>query len=96
MKNKNGGRAVIKGKSIVITFHMSALQSALDGWWFMGKVDTRYKITDMTEFSKDFVNALNAEDERGTTMIHEMADQAFLNCIEGGAFGIEEHEDQEI
>lgn len=93
---EDGGRAIIEGDSVVIRFPLDAMQDAMDGAWGLHKIDTRYKITDIQEFAKEFVRALNREDEQGTTDIHRMADKAFNNCIENGAFGIEEHEQQDI
>lgn len=92
----NGGRAVIEGDAVVIRFPLDAMQTAMDGAWSLRAFDTRYKITDINEFAKEFRNALNREDERGTTEIHKMADRAFIDCIESGAFGIEEHEQQDL
>jgi hypothetical protein len=92
----SGGRAVIEGGDVVIRFPLDAMQSAIDGAWSLKVFDTRYKITNIDEFSKEFVYALNREDERGTTNIHRLADKAFIDCIESGAFGIEEHEQQKI
>lgn len=91
----NGGQATIEDGAIVIRVSLDALPMVLEGTWAMGKFDTRYKITDPNEFAKELVCALNREDEQGTTAIHEMFDQAILDAIEGGAFGIDEHEKQE-
>jgi hypothetical protein len=93
---EDGGRAVIAGDAVVIRFPLDAFQSAMDGAWALCELDTRYKITSIDEFAQEFVRVLNREDERGTTAIHKMADRAFVNCIENGAFGIEEHEQQDI
>lgn len=90
------GRAVIEGDSVVIRFPLDAIATALEGAWAMNKLDQRYKITDAAEFTKEFRNSLNAEDEQGTTLVHKMADAAFLDCIEQGAFGIDLHEEQEV
>lgn len=92
----DGGSAVIEGDAVVIRFPLDAMQTAMDGAWSLRAFDTRYKITDINEFAKEFRNALNREDEQGTTEIHKMADRAFIDCIESGAFGIEEHEQQDI
>lgn len=93
---EDGGRAVIEGDSVVIRFPLDAMQDALDGAWCMNIFDVRQKITNITEFAKEFRNELNAESEDGTTLIHRMADKAFLNMMEQGAFGFEPHEDQEM
>lgn len=93
---EDGGRAVIEGGSVVIRFPLDAMQDALDGAWGMSIFDVRQKITDLAEFAKEFRNELNSESENGTTLIHRMADKAFLNMMEQGAFGFEPHEDQEM
>jgi len=92
----SAGRAVIDDDAVVIRFPLDALQSAMDGAWALRALDTRYKITNIDEFAQEFARALNREDEQGTTAIHKMADRAFVDCIENGAFGIEEHEQQDI
>lgn len=89
-----GGRAIIEGTSIVIRVPLDALPAVLEGAWAMNKFDTRMKITDIGEFSRELVHSLNSEDEQGTTVIHEMFDKAIIDCIEQGAFGIDEHENQ--
>lgn len=90
----NGDRAVIENGAVVIRFPIDAMQSALEGAWAMNKLEQRYRITNEVEFVKEFVNSLNSEDEQGTTLVHQMADKAFLDCIEQGAFGIDLHEEQ--
>ncbi|MDE1902140.1 MAG: hypothetical protein KGI37_10965, partial [Alphaproteobacteria bacterium] len=90
----NGGQAIIEDGAIVIRVPLDALPMVLEGAWAMRKFDTRYKITDADEFAKELTRALNREDEQGTTAIHELFDQAILNCLESGAFGIDEHEQQ--
>lgn len=91
-----GGSAVIEGDAVVIRFPIAALQSALDGAWGLNVFDRRQKVTDEAEFAKEFCLELNSESENGTTLIHRMADKAFVNMIEGGAFGFDEHEVQSI
>ena len=93
---ENGGRAVIEDDSVVIRYPFAAFQSALDGSWGMNKIDQRWKVTDPQEFAKSFCHSLNKEDEQGTTMVHEMADKAFVEMIEWGEEGIDLHEDQEM
>lgn len=92
----HGGRAVIEGDAVVIRFPLDAMQGALDGAWGMNIFDVRQKITDINEFAAEFRNELNSESENGTTLIHRMADKAFLGMMEQGAFGFEPHEDQSL
>lgn len=95
-QSDNGGRAVIEDGAVVIRFPLDAMQSALDGAWGMHIFDKRQKITNLGEFAEEFRNELNAESENGTTLIHRMADEVFLNMMEQGAFGFEPHEDQSL
>lgn len=92
----HGGKAVIEGDAVVIRFPLEAMQSALDGAWSLNVFDRRQKVTDKAEFAKEFCRELNAESENGTTLIHRMADKAFVNMLEGGAFGFDEHEEQSL
>lgn len=94
-KYPNGGVAVIVRGSIVIRVPLSTLPQVLEGAWAAGGIDTRYKITNIDEFAADLVGELNREEEDGTTRIHQMFDKAIDEAIGQGAFGIEEHEDQE-
>lgn len=95
-KMKDSGQAVIEKGSLVIRVSLEALPMVLEGAWAMGKFDTRYKITDASEFAKELMHALNREDEQGTTPVHELFDAAILHVIEQGGFGIDEHETQEV
>lgn len=93
---KVSGQAVLEKGSLVIRVSLKALPMVLEGAWAMGKLDTRYKITDAGEFASALTRALNREDEQGTTPIHELFDAAVLHVIEQGGFGIDEHEIQEV
>ncbi len=96
VSHETGGKAVIEGDSVVIRFPLSAMQCALDGAWALNVIDQRQKVTDEAEFAKEFCLALNAESENGTTLIHRMADKAFVDMIEAGAFGFDQHEVQSL
>lgn len=91
----NSGRAVIEDDAVVIRVALEALPMIVEGAWATDNLSTRYKITDAMEFAKDLVRELNDESEDGSTRIHRMFDKAIENAIEQGAFGIEEHEQQE-
>jgi hypothetical protein len=92
----HGGKAVIEGDAVVIRFPIDAMQSALDGAWCLNVFDRRQKVTDPADFAKEFCMYLNAESENGTTPIHRMADKAFINMMDCGAFGFDEHEEQSL
>lgn len=89
------GTAFIDDDVIIIRLPISHLPMAIEGMWAAGYSDVRYKVTNAEEFAQEFVRELNKESEDGTTMIHSLFDKAALNAIDQGAFGIEEHEDQE-
>jgi hypothetical protein len=95
MNEENGGQAVIENGSIVIRVSLDALPTVVEGAWASGGMDTRYKITNAQEFAAELVTELNRESEDGTTRIHLMFDRAIQEAIDQGAFGIEEHEQQE-
>lgn len=48
------------------------------------------KITDQSEFLREFISELLNEDESGANIIHEMFDKAANNAIENGCNGVEE------
>lgn len=52
------------------------------------------EITDPGEFIKEFVQALEDEEEDGSTLIHRVFDQAVTNAIDNGALGVRYEEDQ--
>lgn len=90
-----GGNAVIENGEIVIRVSLKSLPMVIEGSWATGNLDVRYKITNVKKFAADLVCELNREEEDGTTPIHRMYDKAIAEAIDQGAFGIEEHEDQE-
>lgn len=92
----NNGRAVIEDGAIVIRVLVNSLQDVIEGTWATGNLDVRYKLTNPEDFAKDLVLELNDEDEEGTTPIHRLFDKAMSRAIDQGAFGVEEHEDQNI
>jgi len=49
-----------------------------------------YTIIDSEEFGEEIIRALTAEEEDGTTLIHQLLDNAIVNAIEDGALGISE------
>ena len=95
-KPENSGQAIIEGDALVIRVSLANLPMVLEGAWAMGKFDTRYKITNVNEFAKELTQALNREDEQGTTPVHELFDGAILYVLEQGGFGIDEHEKQQV
>ena len=89
------GKAVIEDNAIVIRVPLASLPQVVEGAWALGSLDTRWKLTNVPLFARDFVRELNSEDEEGTTMVHRMFDAAINEALEQGAEGIEEHDDQD-
>ena len=89
------GQAIIEDGCIVIRVSLDSLPQVIEGAWACGKLNPRFKITNIEEFSKDLLQELNREEEDGTTRVHMLFDGAIDEAINQGAFGIEEHEDQE-
>ena len=87
--------AVIEDGNIVIRVPVESLPRVIEGSWATGNLDVRYKIVSLDEFAKDLTSELNREEEDGSTPVHRMFDKAINDAIEAGAFGIEEHDDQE-
>jgi len=86
--------AFIAGGVIQIRIPVDYLPVIVDGAWAAGGMNTRWLVTDAKTFAQGVCTALNQEDEVGTTAIHRMFDKAFLEAIEQGTEGIEEHPDQ--
>lgn len=95
MDNDHSGQAVIEGDAIVIRVPLKNLQAVLDGGYACNVYDRRYKITNLPGAAKDICNALDDEDEEGTTSIHRLFDAAINEAMNQGSEWFEEHEDQE-
>ncbi len=87
--------AVIENGAIVIRVPIDSLHQVVEGAWATGNLEPRYRIVNLDEFAADLRTELNREEEDGSTIVHRMFDKAINEAIEGGAFGIEEHPDQE-
>jgi hypothetical protein len=79
--------AVIEDECIVIRLPIENIPIAVGGAVYLGLMAPA-EILDAKAFALSVVEALNAEDEEGTTAIHQMFDQAFDDAIEGGAEGV--------
>ena len=90
-----GGQAILEDGAIIIRVPIAILPMVIEGAWAARGLETRYKITNVEEFSADLIRELNKEDEDGTTRIHTMFDAAIDEAVNQGAFGIEIHENQE-
>lgn len=85
---------ISKGK-ILISVDEKAMRQLVEGCWATENLDVRQQITDVPIYMKEVVDALNADDEQGTTLIHRMFDAAILQTLENGAEGIEDHPKQD-
>lgn len=94
-RDEESGRAVIRDGAIVIRIPLSYLPQIVEGAWGTGNLHPRMKIMNVDEFAADLVSELDREEEDGSTRIHRMFDAAINEAINQGAFGIEEHEDQQ-
>lgn len=94
--NDNSAKAIIEDGDIVIRVPLANLQFVLDGGFACAVYDRRYKITNIDGAAKDICNALNDEDEEGTTPVHKLLDAAINATMNQGSEWFEEHEDQEI
>lgn len=48
------------------------------------------RVENLDEFKKEFLNALQEESETGETVLHYAFDKAIIDCVENGAFGLNE------
>jgi hypothetical protein len=87
--------AVIEGNEIVIRLAIENIPIAVEGGIDMGTITGGVKVVDAPLFAKDVVRALNDFDESGTTIIHQLFDQAFENALDDGAQGAIYKEDKE-
>ncbi len=85
-----GAEAVLRDGQIVISIEVAALPLIVSGSCAADGLDGLWKVTDAAAFAKDVVQALNAEEDDGTTRVHRMFDGAFSEAIDQGAEGIEE------
>jgi len=92
---RHGGEAIIEGDAIVIRVPLATLPMVVEGAWATGNLNPRMQITNLAEFSADLIRALNDEEEDGSAPLHRLFDAAINEAINQGAFGIEEHKDQE-
>lgn len=90
MSTDPGGEAVLEFDEIVVRVNVDALQDVVNGASSMGYVEGEFKVTDRWEFAKELIRVLNGQDEQGCTPLHKVFDDAIIEAIENGAFGIAE------
>ena len=66
------------------------LVQALEAAWACNVLPTRCRVVDQKAFIQAFQQALNAEDEDGSTLVTKMLDRALLLMVENGEDGLEE------
>lgn len=99
MTQSTGAQAKIIDGQIVISIDIDALPTIVSGSIAAGDgpmADYLYKVTDPAAFAEEVKTALNDESEIGTTLVHQMFDQAFANAIDQGAEGVEEIDEDEF
>lgn len=80
----------IEAGRLVISIGVTTLGEALVGPMSPLKRDAPHaKITDSAAFAKEVVNALTAESEDGTTMVHTLLDGVASEFLENGADGVD-------
>jgi hypothetical protein len=82
--------AYIEDGKIFIAFDISSIPAAYRAGVELGVLGPEFSITKPKLFAKDVVVALNDEDEKGSTPIHKLFDEAMNAAIEQGADGVEE------
>lgn len=89
-------QAVVEGDAIVIRISIANLQAIMDGGFACAAYYKRYKVTNGPGFAKEIADALNDEDEEGSTPVHKLFDVAINSALNSGAQHAEEHPEQEI
>lgn len=75
--------ATIEGNTIVIRLTVKHIPFAMS--YHPDDTFRGIKVTDLDGFAREVVRALNDEDERGTTPIHHLFDEACDAAIEDGS-----------
>ncbi len=88
---KGDGRAKIEGEQIVLRIDISDLPVIVEA----GPSGDFMKVTNTKKFAKELVNAINEEEEDGTTAFHRVIDDASEAAFENGAEGVKELEGDE-
>lgn len=83
-------KAVIVGESIVIRVDHNALPLIIAAGCGVNPYDGYYIVTDAESFAPYLCQALNREDDDGTTPLHKVIDEAVSYALEFGAEGCEE------
>lgn len=80
----------IEGEEIVIRTPIDSLSDAFKGAVELGRIPKGFVVTDQRAFAQAVLSELLDEDEQGTTIVHELFDQAMNNALENGADGVDE------
>jgi hypothetical protein len=85
--------AVIENGKLVISIGLNELAfAATHGPYFFGAGNPEFeepRVTDVNVFADAILDELLAEQEDGTTLVHEMFDKAAERAVENGCEGIE-------
>lgn len=85
------GKARIIDGNIVISVPVAALARIVEEGPYGGE----YRVTDPAVFASGLVDAINDEDEEGTTYVHRLFDDSVNDAIEAAAAGIEERPEED-
>jgi hypothetical protein len=88
-KKGRSAEAYIEGGEIRIRVPIKLIPKIVSCSISAGYMAEGAKVIDATRFAKDIVNALNDEQEDGTTPVHVLLDTAFEKAIEDGSQGVE-------
>lgn len=94
--DRDAAQAVIEDGAIVIRVPIANLQAIMDGGFACAAYDKRYRVTDPEGFAKEIADALNDEDEEGSTPVHKLFDAAINEALNQGAQHADEHPIQEF
>jgi hypothetical protein len=81
---KNNAVAIKFNNKIIITLSLDMLQEVLNDSYDGGYLDYKIKITDMDKFARSILNELNKEDEKGSSRVHLLFDEAIQQAFEDG------------
>lgn len=86
-------RCVIKKKTILIEVGFDVVKFATEHHPELYDPERdcgTYAVTDIPEFAKEVVNAINKEEEDGSSPLSDLFDGAIMDAICQGAEGVEE------
>ncbi|MEP9401889.1 hypothetical protein [Sphingomonas sp. VNH70] len=92
---QHGLSVEIEDGRLVIAIGIDALMTAIDGGPHAPE-DLDYRILTRDGFAADIVQALEAEDDEGTTLVHVMFDSATERALDEGSLSVEFDEPERV